>query len=265
METGHYTHQKRQGLQRVSGILLVLPIALEFLQANGFLSSGIAYIAGLEDDYATGIFRTSIYGEIQSAAFAVIAFALLYRTTTEKVTKRATGILIAAESYMLAYNTILYIWPVSRNAVADATGNIILFVSVIASCYAWSLMVGSNRLKSAERAWAALLVLPYIMSFTAFYSPTWQQYIPQSEGNVRLLPEYTLLYTVFAGIFNILRAIALWKVCHSGLFGKSDGSSAASDNSSPLNKYIAAIVIASFFVIQGLALVYRNADFFNNL
>jgi hypothetical protein len=56
-----------------------------------------------------------------------------------------------------------------------------------------------------------------------------------------------------------VRCIALWKMCHSRLY---DGTTVENENSegeySPINKYMIALAIASFFIIKGLALVYKN-------
>ena len=51
----------------------------------------------------------------------------------------------------------------------------------------------------------------------------------------------------------------MWRFCHSELYGRTH--EAAPDHTamySPFNRYMAAIAIASYLVIQGLALVYQN-------
>ena len=71
------------------------------------------------------------------------------------------------------------------------------------------------------------------------------------------MPDYSPLYVAFAVLWNLLRCIALWKLFTSSLFvGKYDSGDTLLSSFSPENRFVLAILVASLFVVKGLALVY---------
>ncbi len=251
----------------VAALLLMVPVLFSMADAGGWMSQGISsLLQGGGAASGSGLFRAGLLCDILGAGCAVAAFALLLGRAADRVVRIALGVLVVAELYMFVYYIVLFCFPEGRAALPDAVGSVLLLVSIIACCYAWSLLLARPRLRSEERGWCVFLFMPYIMSFVAFYAPVWQQHIPAVEGNVRYLLDYSLLYTLFAYAWNVLRCVALWRFCQSSLFAVGCDAAPVRDGElSPINRYMLAIVISSFLAVQGLALVYSNFSLLKTL
>ena len=251
------TLAERRGRQKIAAVLLILPIALSILDIGGWLSECLASF--MPGSIEVQEFRSRLIYDISGAATSMAALYILLGLAGEKATRISTRILFFCELYTFIYYGYMFINPSGRTADTDAICSMGLLVSVIACCYAWSILLARPILEKKARLWMMFIAMQYIMSFVAFYAMTWQQHIPHTSNNISLLPDYTFLYSIYAAMWNILRCIALWKMCHSRLY---DGTTVENENSegeySPINKYMIAIAIASFFIIKGLALVYKN-------
>lgn len=246
-------------LQRYSALLLILPVAFSILDTGGWISDAIPSI--MPGDIEEQKFRTRLIYDILGAASAFAAFIILLRLAADKAVRTATRIIQFSELYMLLYYCYMFILPGGRSVESDALGSIGLLISIMASCYAWSILLARPGLENKERRWMIFIPMQYIMSFVAFYAMTWQQYIPSADKNTSMLLDYTFLYTLFALLWNVLRCIALWKACNANIYnGKYDDSPVAEGTYAFINRYTVAIAIASFLTIQGLALVYMNYD-----
>lgn len=240
-------------------ILLVLP---SFLLLTGLGNLSTEWLVGaLSDggDEQVMKFRVTVMNEIVASLFALVAFVLIYKKAVSRNARIALRILSVCELYMFSYYTYMFIHPLTRNALVDIIANLLLLVAIIVCCYGYSLFCADNRLEPERRSWAVLIPVTYIMSFTALFAPSWQRYIPLVEGNSSLMPDYSFLYVAFAIFWNIMRSVAVWELLTSSLF-VDDGRAHVNEPSSmsPMNRYVLAILVASLFVVKGLAFVYEN-------
>ena len=245
------------GYRKVASLLLIFPIAFSVLDSGGWLTDSLASLIPGESEVQE--FCARLMNVIIGAALSATAYAILLRNSADRATRISTGILLSCELYTMSYYGYMSFVPNERSAGLDAIGSSILLLSTIACCYAWSLILSHPKLSKKEKALMIFIPMQHIMSFVAFYAMTWQRHIPQFENNGTLLLDHTFLYPLFAIQWNILRCIAMWRFCHSELYGRTH--EAAPDHTatySPFNRYMAAIAIASYLVIQGLALVYQN-------
>jgi hypothetical protein len=251
-------HTGRADYRRVAALFLIFPIAFSVLEAGGWSTGSAASLIPGEDEVQE--FRARLMNIIIGAGLSATAYIILLRHSAGRAIRTATGILLSCELYTLAYYGYMFLIPEGRSAESDAIGSTILLISTIACCYAWSLILSHPKLDKKEKAVMIFIPMQYTMSFVAFYAMTWQRYIPQLENNGTLLLDHTFLYVLFAILWNILRGTAMWKMCHSELYGNSHETTPGTEAAySPFNRYMAAIAIASYLVIQGLALIYRNA------
>lgn len=246
----------------VAAVLLMLPLLLSMVGGN-VLSSLLATVAG--GDVQLLSFRYSAILESLGAFSSLLAFVLLLRYVADRVVLNALRILVAAELYMALYWLLLFMVPDGRPAVAEVLGSSALLVAVIACCYAWSLMMGNDKLGKTERSWMPFMLMPYILSFAAFYATMWQRFVP--EGGVALLLDASPLYMFVAISFNILRCVAVWVFANSSLFNPLEGGShhVSEGGYTPLNRYVLAVALSALFVVNALAWVYENMYLFYNL
>ena len=239
--------------------LLALPSLLTLLGIDDILYGAVVqFLPGNSDEMVAG-FRLTVLKEIVASILALAAFVVIYAKASTRNARVALLVLSLCELYMSVYYGYMFLNPLSRNVGIDILGSMLLLLSIIVCCYGYSLFYANQRLEADRRSWAVFIFMSYIMSFTAFFAPSWQQYIPFVDGNSRFMPDYSPLYVAFAALWNLLRCIALWKLFTSSLFvGKYDGGDAQLSSLSPVNRFVLAILIASLFVVKGLALVYGN-------
>ena len=81
-----------------------------------------------------------------------------------------------------------------------------------------------------------------------------------------LLPENNPVYILFAFVMNVMRVVAVWFFVKSRLFATGQkGEETVENDSSALNRCVLGIMLSAFFIINGLALVYKNAHLFVDL
>jgi hypothetical protein len=245
----------------IAVLLLVLPTILSLSYLGDGLYDDIVRLVYDGGEESVLNFRANVLGEIIASAMAVLAFAVIYPKAASGNAKFAMWVLSLCELYMFLYYSYMFAHPVSRSAGVDIMGGMLLLLTIMLCCYGYSLMYSDKSLEPERRSWAIVIFMSYIMSFMAFFAPSWQRHIPYVEGNSRFMLDFSPLYVVFACLWNLLRCIALWKLFTSSLFvnGKTCGNGEKS-SCSPLNRYLLAILVASFLVIKGLELVYKNTS-----
>ena len=123
----------------------------------------------------------------------------------------------------------------------------------------------SSVLSRSERSWVLFLFMPYALSFVAFFAPMWQRYVPEGAG-AYIFPENNPVYLLLALVMNVMRVVALWIFVNSRLFVLPDVTgNSADDDGRALNRCVFAVMLAAFFIINGLALVYKNVHLFSCL
>lgn len=246
-------------------LMLALPVFLSTLGAGGLFSSFLETLLGADGDEAVVAFRANVCAELLGALLAVLAFFLLLKYAADRVVRKALWGLLFSELYMLYYWSASFISPGKHTVGAELWGNSLLLLSVIMCCYAWSLLWRSNRLRVRERSWVLFVFMPYALSFVAFFAPMWQRNIPEGSS-MYLLPENNPVYIFVALVMNLLRMVGIWFFVNSRLFvaGKGAEEQVVND-SSALNRCVLGIMLSAFFIINGLALVYKNAHLFVDL
>ncbi len=246
-------------------LLLALPVFFSILGAGGVLSSLLGTLLDADGDEAVRAFRANVCAELSGALFTVPAFLLLLGCAACKGVRRALWMLILAELYMFCYWLNAFLSPGKHAVGFELWGNTLLLLSVILCCYAWSLLWRNGRLTEKERTWVMFLFLPYTLSFVAFFAPMWQRYIPEG-GSMYLLPENNPVYMLVAFIINVLRLVGVWFFVKSRLFvaGYED-KEVVEEDSSALNRCVLGVMASAIFIINGLALLYKNASVFIDL
>ena len=81
-----------------------------------------------------------------------------------------------------------------------------------------------------------------------------------------LLPENNPVYMLVAFIINVLRLVGVWFFVKSRLFvaGYED-KEVVEEDSSALNRCVLGVMASAIFIINGLALLYKNAAVFIDL
>ena len=262
MENRVFGYSIRDGVGKrhiIVVLLLALPSILSMFSLDKILYGAAVHLLLDVADNQVFNFSVTVMSEAVASLLALSAFIIIYPKAVDRNPRRALWVLSVCELYMFLYYSYMLLNPLSRNAVTDILGSMLLLLSIMVCCYGYSLFYACNRLEPERRSWAVFLFMSYIMSFTALFAPSWQSHIPFVEGNSKFMPDYSPLYVVFAFLWNLLRAVALWKLFTSSLFVEN-GKECDGDQSSlsPVNRYLLAILIASLFVVKGLALVYEN-------
>ena len=246
-------------------LLLALPAFLSMLGVGGVLSSFIETALGVDGDEAEVAFRANVCAELLGALFSVVALLLLLKCAAGRAVRKALWLLVLPELYMLYYWYCTFMSPGRHTMGIELWGNVLLLLAVILCCYAWSLLWRNERLGEKERTWVLFLFMPYSLSFVAFFAPMWQQYVPEGSS-MYLLPENNPVYILFAFVMNVMRVVAVWFFVKSRLFATGQkGEETVENDSSALNRCVLGIMLSAFFIINGLALVYKNAHLFVDL
>ena len=242
--------------------LLILPVLLSLTGAGVFLSSLSDSLFFQSDNAEVSAFRANIIVELFGALFSLSAFVVLLPFAADKAIRRALRLLVASELYMLLYWAVSYVSPVERYLFADMLGSSVLLLATIVCCYAWSLLLGNKRMGAAGRSWSIFIYLSYIFSFVAFYAPLWQRFIPEGSP-ATYLPENSPAYIMVASLLNIIRCVAIKYFVYSPLFvNKDDSTEPLQCGFSPFNRFLLAVFLAAFFIVNALAFVYKNVHFF---
>ena len=257
--------RKIKAIRLFAILLLALPVFFSMLGLGSVFSSLLEALLDVEGDEAIAAFRANVCAELLGALFSVFAFLLLSRCASGRAVRTALWLLVFPELFMLYYWYNAFVSP-GRHAVGvELWGNTLLLLSVILCCYAWSLLWRNNRLTDKERRWVLFLFLPYTVSFVAFFAPMWQRYIPEGSS-MYLLPENNPVYILVAFVMNILRVVGIWFFVNSRLFTPGHVNGKNDDNdSSALNRCVLGVMLSAFFIINGLAFLYRNAHVFIDL
>lgn len=257
--------KKMKMIRVVVMLLLALPVLLSVFGGGKFVASMLASLFDISVDGMTDSFRSHACIELVGASFASVAFFILARYAADRVVRRALWLLVLSELYMFYYWLAAFLSPSKNSVEAELLGNSLLVLVVLVCCYAWSLLWRSNSLSRRERTWMQFLFMPYILSFVAFFAPMWQRFVPENYS-VYMMPENNPVYIAVAIVMNVLRVVALWFFVKSSLFvpGPEKHECVYCDTSA-LNRCVLGVLISAFFVISGLAFVYRNVHLFSKL
>ena len=257
--------KKMKMIRVVVMLLLALPVLLSVFGGGKFIASMLASLFDISVDGMTDSFRSHACIELVGASFASVAFFILARYAADRVVRRALWLLVISEIYMFYYWLAAFLSPSKNTVEAELLGNSLLVLMVLVCCYAWSLLWRSNRLTNLERTWVQFLIMPYALSFVAFFAPMWQRSVPES-CSIYMLPENNPVYIMVALVMNVMRVVALWFFVKSRLFVAEHEKTADSDGDTfAINRCVLGVLISAFFVINGLAFVYRNVHLFSKL
>ena len=245
-------------------LMLALPVFVSTLGGGKMLSSLLGTVLDVDGDEAVMAFRANVCAELLGALFSVVAFFLLLKYAADRVARRALWLLLFSELYMLYYWSQAFVSPGAHTMSAELWGNTLLLLAVVVCCYAWSLLWRSKRLTKRERTWVLFLFMPYSLSLVAFFAPMWQQYVPEG-GGMFLLPENNPVYILVAFVMNVMRVVAIWFFVNSRLFTAEQEDEASENDCTALNRCVLGVMLSAFFIINGLALVYRKAHLFIDL
>ena len=264
---------EKKGVRLFAMLSLVLPVFLSIPGVSGVLASLLEAFTGTGGDEAIVAFRANLSAELFGALFSVVAFLLLIKCAADREVRNALWLLVLPELYMFYYWGSAFMSPGERAMRLELFGNSLLLLAVVWCCYAWSLLWRNGRLTAKERTWVQFLFLPYVLSFVAFFAPMWQRYIPEGAGNA-LSPENNPVYMLMAFVINAMRVVGIWFFVNSRLFvvgnwdedaDEEDEEDEAANDRSAMNRCVLGIMLSAFFVINGLALLYRNAYMFIDL
>lgn len=257
--------KKNRAIRLSAMLLLALPVLLSIPGVSGVLSSLLETFVGIGDDSAIVAFRTNVSAELFGALFSVVAFLLLLKCAADKAVRKALWQLVLPELYMFYYWYSAFVSPGGHVKQFEMLGNSLLLLSVVWCCYAWSLLWRNGGLSAKERSWVLFLFLPYVLSFAAFFAPMWQRYVPEGSG-LDMLPENNPVYILVAFVMNLMRVVGIWFFVNSRLFVAGYEADEDVDNdSTALNRCVLGVMFSAFFVINALALLYRNAHIFIDL
>ena len=233
----------RSGRQWAAALLLVLPVVISIADAGGWLSSSVATLFGGAAN-ATVLFNVYMLREAFAAIATVVAFILLLPRSIDRVVRFALWLGVVTNIYISAFYLLPVLFPPLLAGFQAAVGSTLLLLAVIVSCYACTLFVGHSALTVKERLWCLPLLLPYIISFVAFYSPAFVQNI-WSAGD---MPNFLF---VIALVWSVVYGVALWRLAFSSLFaGRGSATGDAASSFSPLNIYMLAVALLSFAIVQ---------------
>ncbi|MBQ5895343.1 MAG: hypothetical protein IIW75_02095 [Bacteroidaceae bacterium] len=257
--------KKNKAIRLFAMLLLALPVFLSTLGADSLFSSLLGAVLGVGGDEAVLAFRANVCAELLGALFSVVAFLLLLKNAMDRMVRRGLWLLLLTELYMLYYWSVAFISPGEHAMGVELCGNTLLLLAVVVCCYAWSLLWRNNRLTGEERAWMLFLFMPYALSFVAFFAPMWQRYVPEGSS-MYLLPENNPVYILVAFVMNVMRVVAIWFFVNSRLFTAGHEEKDVPENDgTALNRCVLGVMLSAFFIINGLALVYRKAHLFIDL
>lgn len=226
--------------QWVVAVLLVLPVAISVADAGGWLSSSVATLLGGAVD-SVALFSAYMLREAFAAAATAVAFILLLQCSIDRVVRFALWLSVVANIYISAFYLLPLLFPSLLAGFQAAVGNTLLLLAVIVSCYACTLFVGHPALSVKGRLWSLPLLLPYIMSFVAFYSPGLVLDMSNVGANNNVL---------LAVAWGVLYGAALWRLAFSALFQGRGCATGEPASFSPLNVYMLSVVLVSFAVVQ---------------
>lgn len=233
----------RSGRQWAAALLLVLPVVISIADAGGWLSSSVATLFGGAAN-ATVLFNVYMLREAFAAIATAVAFILLLPRSIDRVVRFALWLGVVTNIYISAFYLLPVLFPSLLAGFQAAVGSTLLLLAVIVSCYACTLFVGHSALTVKERLWCLPLLLPYIISFVAFYSPAFVQNI-WSAGD---MPNFLF---VIALVWSVVYGVALWRLAFSSLFaGRGSTAGDAASSFSPLNIYMLAVALLSFAIVQ---------------
>ena len=234
--------------RHAAGVLLILPA-----------------IIGILLPFAIALFRSSFEFEELGLFFTVefllfiflylIAYFLLWRIASDVPTK--TAALLLGTCFLFLFSLDLFSLLGRRSAFGFCSSIFCRLVVV----YALSLLLRNRRLGASDRSWIGLLAVGQCIGIVFSFSMIWRGYLYASDLSDLHHWSDSRYYQIFEYGWHILGAIASWRLAHCPLFA---GRRAATEPLpagfySPLNRYLAAVVIASAAAVGGLTLLYANA------
>lgn len=216
--------------RHAAGVLLILPIILAHVSVALFM-----------DLFPVSFQMCTAVKSILCSFLCLIAYFLLWRIASDAPTKKS--MLLLGASILIS----LVIMKVVVGLVA---------------VYAFSLLLRNRRLGTSERSWIGLLAVGQCNAIIYSFSSIWFDYITASDLSWSYLWTYSGYYQIFSYGWAILCIIAVWRLAHCPLFaGRREATEPLPAGFySPLNRYMAAVVIASAVAVGALTLLYANAD-----
>lgn len=211
--------------RHAAAVLLILPIIIAFIPFAAFFSS-------------------SIFNPL----LCLIADFLLWRIASDAPTKTA-ALLFGAGNLLSIFVDLPQI------------GGVCMGISSLVAVYASSLLLRNRRLEASDRSWIGLLAVGQCFGIVFAFSRIWMGYFQASGLPWPHLWTVPIYYRIFQFGWGILSAIAVWRLAHCPLFAgrQAETEPLPAGFYSPLNRYMAALVIASAAAVGGLTLLYANA------
>lgn len=225
--------------RHAAGVLLILPAIIAILHPFA-----IALVRSSIEVEELGLFIS--VESLLRIFLCLIAYFLLWRIASDAPTKTA-ALLLGACSLLLILSICIFHISLQLNGVCRV-------ISSLVAVYALSLLLRNRRLGASDRSWIGLLAVDQCIGIVLGFD------IIDLD---LLLCGWTSsgYYQIFLFGWCILVAIASWRLAHCPLFAgrRAETEPLPAGFYSPLNRYLAAVVIASAAAIGGLTLLYANA------
>ncbi len=239
--------------RHAAGVLLILPIILVHVSVALFM-----------DLFLVSFQMCTAVKSILCSFLCLIAYFLLWRIASDAPTKKSMLLLGASILISLlldVYHRLLLIL-FNLQPLPYVFWVIIKVVIGLVAVYAFSLLLRNRRLGASERSWIGLLAVGQCNAIIYSFSSIWFDYITASDLSWSYLWTYSGYYQIFSYGWAILCIIAVWRLAHCPLFaGRREATEPLPAGFySPLNRYMAAVVIASAVAVGALTLLYANAD-----
>lgn len=243
------TRDERIG-RHAAGVLLILPAITSILH----LFTVPLFLSSFEFEELDLFFTVE---DLLCIFLDLIAYFLLWRIASDTPAKTAVLLLGTCDSLLNILN-ILDLLDVNLNLYLVSCGRVSLCLVFV---YALSLLLRNRRLGASDRSWIGLLAVGQCIGIVFSFSMIWRGYLYASDLSDLHHWSDSRYYQIFEYGWHILGAIASWRLAHCPLFA---GRRAATEPLpagfySPLNRYLAAVVIASAAAVGGLTLLYANA------
>ncbi len=246
--------------RHAAGVLLILPIIIGLLAPFS-----VAFFLSSFETAKMATFYT--VKSILCSFLSLIAYFLLWRIASDAPTKKSMlllGASVLIPSLLSVYSLLCSILFNSELLHFDSRMFPFVYWGIISlvAVYALSLLLRNRRLGASDRSWIGLLAISecstiiidcfwgigsdYLAAFDLPWSHMW--------SNSRY-------YQIFSYGWIILHIIAVWRLAHCPLFaGRREATEPLPAGFySPLNRYMAAVVIASAVAVGALTLLYANA------
>lgn len=246
--------RKKHPCQIIAAVLFTLFMIVSFANVLGITLSVVRTLP-LSEIEGMG------YVGIISGILFIAAFAMLIPLAANKATKNAAILLIVNGVLSILVYTlrdVLHVFGSLDLEINGSTYSVFYFIWPLVNIlgvYAFSLILRNNRLDRGVSWWIALLAISYgVELFWNLWSPIAGLFDP----NYTLWPGNTIACKIFDLLFSILLVTSYIKLARCAAFaGKESAPQLPEKAYSPLNKYMAALLITPAVLILFLWLHVR--------